>query len=231
MDRNTNRFAGMPSRRTLAAFFAWLASWLVVSSHAGIIQNGSFESPPIAPNTLERILPTSWQSVGGSIGWIFNGSVESWPTPFDGNQFADIGNSSAFGISQILSIGVTGQYDLRWVDNNYLGISSSIYRVEILDSGNSPVMSETFNANHGGVWTVRSIAVSLGVDSYTLRFIPVGSSNSADVLLDNVSLNVASMSVPEPSCLLIGLGLFGPQLLRIRKTCGLNLRRKARTNC
>jgi hypothetical protein len=36
--------------------------------------------------------------------------------------------------------------------------------------------------------------------------------------------------VPEPSTLLIGLGLVGPQLLRIRKTCGLNLRRKVRTN-
>lgn len=78
---------------------------------AAIIENGSFESPALADGAAARVTPTAWQWLG-SAGSVINPASGSIPA-FDGAQFVDLGNTSAFALRQDFSIAVGGSYGVE----------------------------------------------------------------------------------------------------------------------
>ncbi len=84
--------------------------------------NGSFEEPAVPLNTYEPVTPTSWTWDGPS-GVVFNGTVfnpvegSNWPSPMDGQQFVDIGNTSILSLSQTFIVTLAGAYQFTWYDN------------------------------------------------------------------------------------------------------------------
>lgn len=167
-----------------------LANSLVLAS---ILDNGSFESPMIAPNTHQLGTPTSW-SWTDSVGFIFNGTVFNsvtgsyWPSPQDGSQFINIANVSSYSLLQSFSVTYMGRYQLSWYDNAHQFGSTSPYSVSVIDGEQRNIFSISLDAAHGGVWRKRMFLLDLAPGTYTLSFTAQGHTGGYDTLLDNISL-------------------------------------------
>ncbi len=152
--------------------------------------NGSFESPVIANNSLQRIVPTGWTVGGTSIGFLFRGiNPFPWPAPAPaaGSQFFDMGNASP-PISQTFTAAESLRFTLTWSDAAAIGSVSSPYRVRIYDPAGQVVREASFNAGNNGIWTPRSLLFRADPGVYRLEFQPTGVFGGFDTLLDNVSL-------------------------------------------
>lgn len=204
---------------TVLPIFLALAA---TAASAQVIQNGSFESPAIAENSVAAIAPDSW-AWGAHVGLVFNGKVGSiWPEAFDGEQFVDIGNEPIYYLTQSFSLPGAGLYWLKWHDNtgaNIPGYHTSPYSVAILDPAEQVLLSADFDAYHDVIWLERTLALKLDAGIYTLRFRAEGVFNGTDTLLDSVAI----AAVPEGSTAsLYGAGLLAvtAALRRIRQKRG-----------
>jgi hypothetical protein len=174
------------------------------STSANLILNGGLELPAIPANSIEHVTPTDWSGCCTIFNGTFIEAGTTWPSPEEGNQFVDIGNSGT-SLSQTISITTEGNYVLSWYDNTGEsgGVTGSPYLVTIDSSGNT-VISQPFNAYTGSLnWSLRSLDILLSPGSYDLTFSAEGVPQGLDTLLDNVSLT-AAVPVPAP---LIGRGL------------------------
>ena len=190
---------------------------------AEIISNGSFELPPITPNTYQVGSPSSWNG-----GWaIMNGSVllpgGALPLAQDGQQWVDIGNLPNTPFSQSFAISTQGQYQLSWYDNTGVDYGlgwdgqKSPYSVSVNDSSFQSVASGNFDAAHNLIWQNRSLSFNLSPGTYTLVFTSQGTTGYGyDTHIDNVSI----AAVPEPEeylMMLLGSGMVAFQVKRKQK--------------
>jgi hypothetical protein len=188
------------TRTSLALAVGVLAASIGRAIGQNLISYGSFEDPLLpTPNTYQFELPTGWSqnADANSLPIIFNGTIPGWPSPEQGNQLLDIGNSSgnSAGVHQTFTVTVPGTYDLTWFDNAGIG-DPHTYSVSL---GGTTV---DFNNNGLGstTWTEHELSVVLS-GSATLTFDPIP--GGVDTLLDNVQLQPAQGSVPD------GAGTFG----------------------
>jgi hypothetical protein len=164
------------------------------AAFSNLIQNGSFESPALSPGAYQQITPTDW-SWTGNPGFIFNTIGGGSLVAQQGDQFVDIGNTSAFSLKQNFSIVNTGVYELTWYDNATAISQVAPYSVSVI--GGTTI--EEFDSNEGvdGVWNSRSLRLNLIAGDYTLAFAPLeipGPLPAQDRFIDNVSLG----AVPIP---------------------------------
>jgi len=162
------------------------ATLTVLAATPASLSNGSFESPTITQNSDQQTTPTAW-NWSGSEGFIFNGTVGiPWPLAEDGQQYVDIGYSSAYALSQTFTNSIEGYYQLVWFDNAASISTGSPYSVNVINSASQTVGSTNLNSTHGGTWNQNEFILNLSVGTYTLKFSPSGA--EYDTLLDNVSL-------------------------------------------
>src|ERR1017187_7923041 len=114
------------TRTPLILAIGVLAAGISSANGQNLISNASFEDPPLpTPNTYVFELPTDWNQNldANSLPIIFNGTIPGWPSPEQGNQLLDIGNSSgnSAGVNQTFTVTVPGTYDLTWYDNAEIG--------------------------------------------------------------------------------------------------------------
>jgi len=164
---------------------------LVTVSSASILLNGSFESPKIPQNSNQFGTPASW-GWSATPGVIFNGVNGDWPTPRVGQQFVDIGNAPSGSGSLFQSFTITngGTYKLTWSDAAHVTAPGSLYSVSITDNSSQTIISQNFDAAHGGQWKDRSLLVNLVPGTYTLSF-TTESGPAYDTVIDKVALMAA----------------------------------------
>jgi|CZKI01.1.fsa_nt_gi hypothetical protein len=187
------------TRTPLILAIGVLAAGISSANGQNLISNASFEDPPLpTPNTYVFELPTDWNQNldANSLPIIFNGTIPGWPSPEQGNQLLDIGNSSgnSAGVNQTFTVTVPGTYDLTWYDNAEIG-EPHTYSVSL---GGTTV--DFTNGVGSTTWTEHELSVVLS-GSATLTFDPI--LGGVDTLLDNVQLQPAQASVPD------GAGTFG----------------------
>jgi hypothetical protein len=156
-----------------------------------LISNGSFEQPAFStPNTFVYALPTDWiqNADANSLPAIFRGTYPGWPSPEEGSQFLDIGNTAgnSAGVHQTFTVMVAGTYELTWFDNAAIG-NPHTYSVSL---GGTTV--DVAGEVGSSVWTEHELPVTLS-GSATLTFSPIP--GGVDTLLDNVSVT----AIPEPA--------------------------------
>lgn len=185
----------MSSNLTRAAALGALGLCLLAPvAHAAIVQNGSFELPSIPDNAALSVTPTGW-NWSGTAGFVINPGVGSLPAQA-GEQFADIGNTSASALTQSFQIDTAGSYRLTWFDNADAFAAVAPYRVSF-SGGNA---SQDFDANEGidGQWNARSLLLEFTTGLHTLTFAPrdtAGPLPAQDRFIDDVAL----AAVPLPA--------------------------------
>lgn len=174
---------------------AVIAAFGLHADAQNLIQNGSFESPVIASNTVAIAIPTSWQ--GNASARIINGNY-AFPDlqgPQEGQQFASVGNDGVQAIiSQDFTIEDSGTYMLTWFESagNAPGFTSP-YSVTVL-VGASVVTNMNRVVSANATWISCSLQLTLTPGTYTLKFsslqpTPGGLSTQLD--------NVAIVQQPE----------------------------------
>jgi PEP-CTERM motif len=177
-------------------------------SHANLLINGSFEADAQADGTYGPAMITGWSAsflmdpdASGGIP----GNSPPWPQAFDGEQYADVGNSPLYSLTQTFTVAAAGQYTLSWYDHTALGYTpgsfTAPYNVTVNGTTNAFSSSYTANQHPSTSWGVRSETFALQAGSYTLSFLPTGTVGSLDVLIDNVAVT----AVPEPGSLALML--------------------------
>jgi hypothetical protein len=121
-----------------------------------------------------------------------SGNPSVWPLPQDGQQFANIGNQSSVTLSQTVTITNDGVYRLRWFDSSGHsgGFTTSPYSVTLLTGAVQTVVSTNLDAYHStfGDWERRSIEMTLGLGTHTIRFRAEGVQSGLDTLIEDVRL-------------------------------------------
>ena len=222
----------MKSVFRLLAFVSIAVSAATVN--AGLITNGSFEKPTLAPGTYLNFLGgstaiTGWTVVGvdsqltttvGQGGVVFQ--------PQEGNQWIDLAgvnsNSSLSGVAQDVAtiIGTTYQLDFyvgSATDNIYH--FASTVDLSINGAPRTSFTNPTAPTDHLD-W--KRFTVSFTATSASTNIIFQNGSTPTNYLsaLDNVELSVAA--VPEPSSMLIAIGAFAVGIFRRRRSAIVNTR-------
>jgi hypothetical protein len=199
-------------------------------AHANLIANGSFEADPFTANgNYELGLVgndvTGWYipNGNGTYPWGLQDGAFGASTPY-GNQWVVLGLNSGpeYSIQQTLTGLVVGDtYDLSFAIASELGCCSEVEVSYLLGSSTS---AQTFNATTSGSywtdWTTKQTSFVADGSSVTIQFknINVSSTNGYDLGLDNVVVEGAQTTVPEPASLaLLGIGLAGLGAMRRKR--------------
>jgi hypothetical protein len=226
-----------PRRCRMAGFVAVCLASLCMgqTASAGLVVNGSFEQPGVAPGTFIDISPGQEAGVGFT-GWtVGRGNVDvvnatapifgiNWgaQATITGSQLLDLNGFTEGSIYQNLTT-VAGQvYTLSfWYANNPVGNNPPYPHtadVFVADIGttNNPLGMTSIAHNTSTLtspnWQFRSL--NFVAQGSTTRLTFASTSNPGDpsggVVLDAVDVNAAPAAAPEPSSVvLLGLGGLG----------------------
>lgn len=192
--------------------------------HANLIQNGSFELPPLSPFTVYTYgVPASGAPGGDTLpgNWVVTqGTVDVASFGgYDGPQFLDLHGWSQGGVRQTVNISVAGTYTFSFAYATYFNVAGTRgMQVTVLNNGN-PVFQQSysFTANNDGTffpWQVVQTQFNLVSGTATVIFESLGSNeDGVGVFVDDVQL------VPEPaSMLVLAGGVVSLLALRRRRT-------------
>lgn len=199
------RFA-RPVFRARTLTLAVLLAAPLLAAASNLVANGSFESDAMAGGSWSTFQNLSgW--TGGPAGIELRNNVAG--AAFDGVNFVEL--DTAQNSSMFQDIGTTqGQaYTLSFAYSAREGIAGSSNGIEVLWNGLSQGVFTQAGAPVGHVWGVVSLALTGALQTSTLTFRAVGTSDSFGGSLDAVSLVSA---VPEPqtwALVLGGLGAIG----------------------
>jgi len=199
------RFARpIPRARTLA-LAALLAAPLLASA-ANLVANGSFESDAMAGGSWSTFQNLSgW--TGGPAGIELRNNVAG--AAYDGVNYVELDTNQNSSMFQNIGTTLGQSYALSFAYSAREGVVSSSNGIEVLWNGLSQGVFTGTGAPGGNDWGIVSLAVTGALQSSTLAFRAVGTSDSYGGSLDAVSLVSA---VPEPqtwALLLGGLGAIG----------------------
>lgn len=165
----------------------------------GVIFNGGFESPTIAPNSNLDVDPNGWSRIGlFTITHLFNGNggISEVPIAHGGYQHFLLGDAGT-GISQNVTIYESNLFRLDWWTATDVASSDVplTYNVRVWNNSNSSLItSNQFVAQLGIIWTSNSMELSLQAGSYLLEFQTTGNYKGGSIFLDDVSM----VPIPEP---------------------------------
>jgi len=246
MEHALRRLTAMKSRWITLLGLGFALGQIALANN--LIVNGSFEEPMIGstPDDDGEFLgqfPISTLIPGWSVasGYASPDLIREEPTTsyyvVDGRQYVELnGSPGKSRIYQTVTItsGQGGLYRLKFLMSGswHPGDASNdrTMLVEILDSSNNPVLSQTAThpAASGYTWTPFSYDITLAPGTYIVAFESTTSSpaysdwglaeDSVGARLDGVSLEL----VPEPmSSMILGSGLAGLLAVRKRRRCSL----------
>ncbi|MFN7613838.1 MAG: hypothetical protein ACK5P8_01450 [Phycisphaerae bacterium] len=158
-----------------------------------LIVNGSFEFPAVPANPALQIAPDNW-SWQSAVGFVFRGSpAPIWPLAQNGQQYADIGNSTDYRLRQNFTLPHRSRISFTWYDSVASGFTSA-YDVFIYNNATDELpFYYDFGFVNASTWKLvdanGGAPFTLEAGSYRVEFIgnAVPSAN-ADALIDNVSL-------------------------------------------
>jgi hypothetical protein len=240
------RFGGNTkmSLRTLNLRRSWVvvAAIAVVSTtaRANLILDGGFESPLVGPGgfqsgfqafTVGQTFGTGnpWTVVGSSSGNVAvypnTETIGSPPTALnvqEGSQAMDLtGNTdtgSPTGVSQSFATTPGSTYSLLF----YVGELNNQAASIVVNLNGSLFQTATNNSPTSGnttLWQLFSYNFTAAGATTTLSFLNNSASGTALNGLDNVSVNLAVSSTPEPgTAVFLGVGLAGLVAARSRRT-------------
>jgi hypothetical protein len=207
-------------------------TFLFTKTHApsmNLLVNGSFEDPQIAPDSFSSSpLPPDaipgWFGTGDAPWEIVNGHIVfglDYPLAPNGNQWVSLGDAPST-LSQSFSISTPGTYRFLWADNTAIppGPNTSPYIVTVLDGAGDIVVSNDYDAGHGGIWKYHSLDVGLSAGSGTIRFTANQEPSGWATIVDDVSLTSLTAAPgyntaiiwPVPSAITYGTPLSATQL-------------------
>jgi choice-of-anchor C domain-containing protein len=195
-------------------------------AQANLLVNGSFESPAFGGRFLvinpgQEPAGFGW-TVGGNNVDIFNDTIFGPSFTFDGNQALDlVGNNNIGSIAQTFATVAGETYTLSFAFSSNPSANIASAAVSITD-GLESLLSETIEHSTSSAgnpdWTMFSMTFVATGDSATLEFLSILGGRDAGILLDAISIEGPSASIPEPGTLsLLGAGLAGLGMLRIRR--------------
>jgi choice-of-anchor C domain-containing protein len=178
---------------------------------AAPFQNGSFESPVLAPGSGQALPDgstaiTGWRVGGSDIGW--QNGASFGVNPVDGAQHIGFngGNSNPGAtITQTFSTTVAQTYSVSFnIGRTGSGSGAMSLLAEVKSSDGALLGSLNAVApNSPGYATTHTFSFRAATQSSTLRFRDTSSASiNVDVLLDNVSVTLASECDPPPSGLI-----------------------------
>jgi PEP-CTERM motif len=247
--RGNGQMRNLNTSKKLAAigYAALGALMFALPVQANLVSNGSFESSSAGAGQIDtHTILTDWSTTGsGTNGYNFlfdpatvsttgspgqYGNVALWgpiiASPDGGNFVGGDGDVQVFPLSQTINGLIAGNtYTLGFwwgaaQQFGYDGATSQQWQVSF--GGQTQSTAVIANANHGFTgWQQQTFDFVATSTSEILSFLAVGTPSGVPpfALLDGVTLDPASTSVPEPGMLaLLGIGLIGvPVARKLRK--------------
>lgn len=185
---------------------------VVLTPAYGGIVNGSFESPVIGAATFLNVAPGGepagfdWLVTTNTVDIISQGVLGSTAPMASGTQAVDlVGLGSTGGIQQSFSTVAGMSYTLQFsYANNPIAGGSPSALVTIKDGSNTLLsQTVTHSTSNGGNfdWNVFSMNFVASGTTATLQFETSVGGNNGGVFVDDVSVELADTSVPEPATL------------------------------
>jgi len=208
-------------RAFVRVFFGATCTALIAThANANLLTNGSFELGTLVNDGNQTMTfsagPTNitgWAAVGRQVSWIDTGNP-FFLTAQDGNRFLDltayITGAPFGGVTQNVATTVGEQYDLSF----YLGSYTQRWGgPPVSISASAAATSQSFTVSTtstASTWTPFSMLFT--ATSATTAITLTGLAGLEYIGLDNVSVDPAGASVPEPKSYVLmvaGLGLLG----------------------
>jgi len=219
----------------ISLLFCVLVSF--VPAKAGLITNGSFESPVVPVGSFTNFaggstLIPGWTVVGAAGGVsIVNGTFAQECCVFpaeDGAQWLDLtgdNTNSVEGVEQTIATTAGTSYTVSfWIGNTFdpSGLFGTTSTVDVRTGGlgGSLLGAFTNSSTTTGtlVWQQFTTSFTASGSSTTLDFLNADPGNDNSNGLDNISVVANAGGVPEPGTLsLLGFGILGLGLLRRRE--------------
>jgi hypothetical protein len=180
--------------RLLAACVAFVSAPAFAQN---LVQNGSFESPALAPGNwgVYAAIP-DWTLVSGGGGEIQNNVAGA---PYTGAQHVELDGYDNSAIEQAVPVVPGATYLFTWAYSPRPGVASASNGVEVLVDGNViGISAADGTANTETVWTVYQLLVPANGPTITLRFRAGGTSDGAGGYIDGVALSPVAAPPAKP---------------------------------
>jgi hypothetical protein len=183
-----------------------------ISARAGLIVNGSFETPTQTAGTwsIYTSIP-GWDTTSGD-GIEVRNNVAG--TAYDGVNFVELDSYSNSAMSQDVTTIPLSKYNLSYYYAPRSGVSAASNYIELYFN-DVRIDNITGDDQSNSGWNLRSFLVT-GTGSDTITFKAAGTSDSYGGSIDKVSMDLAAVPDAGSTLLLLGIA-FVPVALGYRK--------------
>jgi PEP-CTERM motif len=187
-------------------------------AHASLLLNGSFEAPNRGSNTYCYMGAFCTTSGWAGSAVIIASNSGAWGNPSGLGSYAFgsqlVGLQNGLYTEQLLNL-AAGTYSLTWNDAGRAGYNNTAYDILFDDV---QINAASYTTAPGQAWSQHSLTFTASGEG-ALRFQGRAVSRDGTAFIDNLSLEVQSLNVPEPQSLaLVMVALLGAGVASRRKT-------------